>query len=440
MADITLSPIPYNSGSIQTGQYQNATCMLSSGVFLHVVAQTAPAYVYAYVTTLTNARPGTGTYSTVASPMRAILNAGTTPAAPTTISGIRLFKLNATTAAMVLDGTIYSLQVGANNDVTLRTGTGTSLNLSMAVSGKPTLLNDGVPALYSSNSGIQVNGSAWQLFYMRDNVLWGYIRPSASANENGTNYWFKLSYDPATGAWSPKSNMAAVSFYSVSLNTNQATGTVLAQAACARGHVMDIPGSTTKLIQYRVNLNTSRPGLPSAFVVGAYLVTNTDQTTNIPQPPAGTRMMVPLATNRILGFIDSKSYYVFNGTSWSSTPVVFATNGYDLTSSGYCLFEGIALDANYFMIWTLATTSSQDPGYGGFSSTPNIYTRIGRYVDAGLGQVSSATSTVDGLAMVSTGMIWDQQPMIRDGSDAIFWYSREQTGRAGVRVQYQAGG
>jgi hypothetical protein len=207
---------------------------------------------------------------------------------------------------------------------------------------------------------------------------------------------------------------------------------------------MDIPGSTTKLISYRSAILAAgnAASFQNAFVYSAYLVNNLDQTTSIPQPPAGVRMLIPLATNRILGFVDTKSYYVFNGTSWGSTPVVFSTNGSATGTPSAALFEGVALDSNYFIIWSVSLSTSSDPGLGS-SNTPAMYTRIGRFVDAGLGQVSTATASNDGLQNQGWYFpVWDQQPMVRDGTDAIYWFTRDATAlaRPAIKVQYQAGG
>lgn len=441
MADITLSPIPYNGGTISNGPYQNATCMLSSGVFLHVVVQSNPAYVFAYVTTMTNMRPNSGTYSTVASPMRAILSPGSTPVAPTTVTGLRVFKLNQTTAALVLDGTMYVLQVGAGNDVTLRSGTSLALGLPTTAP----VYSTSTPALWATSGVDYAGGSAWQFFYARDNVLYGVIRNAAATSENTAFFWKRIAYNPTTGALGMTSlNQTIV--YDPTRNTNQVTGTAPAARCAGRAHCMEIPGSTTKLLTYRTNLNNTggaQSSFSNAFVYSAYLVTNADSFTLLPNPPANVRMMVPLATNRILGFVDSRSYYVYNGTSWGTTPVVFSANGTTSPSTGsnVMLYEGAAIDSNYFVIWSLTLNTSIDPNFG--SSPGQVSTRIGRYVDSGLGQVSTATATNEGLNMPTwTYPIWDQQPLVRDGTDAFFWFTRDSASpaRAAIKVQYQAGG
>lgn len=443
MPDISLSPVPYNGGTLLTGQYQNAHCMLQPGVFLHVMAQTNPSYIYAYVTTLTNYKTGTGTYSTVASPMRAILSPGSTPAAPTTLNAVRLYKLNNTTAAMLMNGTMYVLMVGAGNDVTLRAGTSLTLPLNSVT---PNVQGDN-KGMFFANPGFPASGSVWMFHYVRDNCLLGHSRGSATAIEVNSANGIKIVYDPTSGS------LTTATAFGSTLSTSLGSagfGNAQVQYCAARSHLMDIPGSTTKLFQYRVYVQNNSPnniGLARSVVGYAAFVDSNNNLTALPLPPSsptGTQnvtMMVPLAANRVLGFIDNKSYLIYNGTSWSTTPVVFATQTGMTVNNQYTLIEGVALDANYFALYTAPFSGSYDPGNGNTSNTWSM--RIGRYVDAGLGQVSPNTANGDGVNMIGiTNPMVDQGLLFRDGTDTMVWLLRDSSTqqRAAYKIQYQVGG
>lgn len=420
MADITLSPLPYNGGTYQTTSNTFNYCQLSSTKFLHVAAQTTPGYIYAFVVTMNNLK--TGTFSSSAGPMRAILSGSSVP---TTISSIRLVRLSATRAILAVTGTgatnptkLYVLEVVTGDDIVVKNASLTTGVLT-ALSSCPTIAN-GYYAVSSSGTAV---GSNWQLFNPRDGVV--YVADRDTSNSSGVQYRLrKIAYDSSADSLSN------------GILVNNSFGSLANSGANSftRFYLQDIPGSTTKLFSVRVHLNgtSNNAYMQNSYIVYAALISDTDVVTPLNGTlPTNIQTLVPLSTTTILGLTSTKAYLTYNGTAWNSTPAVFTPAGGTNT-----IIDAIALDANYFMMITIALSNNDMAAFN-----LSLNTRVVRYVDASFGQTSTATASGEGVSIGSLPFVFPDQCFTgRDGTDAIYVYGRTNGNFASsIKVLYQAG-
>lgn len=418
MADITLSPLPYNGGTFQFGANVYHYCQLSSGKFLHVAAQTNPGYIYAWTTTMLNMK--TGNFSSAAGPMRAILS-GTS--VPTTFASMRVFKLSPSRALLVVTGTgaasprkLYVLELGAGDDIVVKNATLTN----GVISNNESSLTISRVA-YSMPTSVSATGSHWQGFFVRENTVYFTDRGMASG---------ELSITLRKIVYSPEADTLTVSTIAT-----YGTGTSFGTHSFTRCSIQDIPGSTTKLFTVRAHLTASSnvASMQTSRIVYAALISATDEATQLTGTlPSNLQALVPLSETTILGLPDSKSYFTWNGTSWTSSPASITTNG----SSN--IVEAIALDANYFMIIS-GQFSSSDIASDAFFLTA----RVVRYVDPTFAQCSAPTQTSDGVWIGGIAYAQaDQAFVFRNESDAVYLLARTSSlasGAASVKVLYQPG-
>lgn len=405
MSDITLSPIPYNSGSLAGSTPAHHYCDMGGGVFLNVAYQVSPNYLYAWVSTNTNIK--TGTFSSTNSPMRALLSSGTTPAAPTSNgTGIRVWKLNSNSAIMLMGSSLYVLQITATNDVVIKAGTLAGQNSYNISTYSSNVFNYGG----ASNAG----GAVFQGWYVRDNVFY-YVARSSNSTYQYTLY--KAVYDPN-----------ADTLTRTALTTQTVGGTN--SAIFAQYNLVSIPGSTKKLFWERRGANVSMAAMTPGYAVLIDSVTDTLGTA-IPANP-NTSVLCALSETTVLGFnAGSSSYLTWNGTAWNTTPAVFAANNMAGTQ-----WNVEALDSNYFAIFNYYSTNIDISG-----GTALAYARIGRFVDASFGQVSSASAGSGGISITLPQIVFPDFPLFtRVGTDAFYSYGCTSAAfTPQIRVVYQPG-
>lgn len=400
MADITLSPIPYNGGGLQTQFHNVSYCDLGGGVYLHVILQTNPNYVFAYVSTNTNIK--TGTFSSTASTMRVIF------ANPSSVSAMRVWKLASSRALLLFNGNLYVLEVGAGNDITVKAAT----------------IANFWPYKDIANMANGAYGSFIQGWYVRDNVIYFAKRPDPGTS-SGSLEILKVAYNPAGDSLSQASIITNPTWAAALTNTN---------AAYCRFYMQSIPNSTRKLFYARVHANGASAGVyANSIVFGKPVILDTanDQIyTNVPAAPANTYAMCALTDTTILAFDTTKSYYIFNGTSWTTTPTTYST--YNTAQKP---FQAEALDSQYFALFTYNGDSQQ---------ATTGWIRIGRYVDAQVGQTSTATigtASADGISFsIPANSAWEQTTIFKDSTDAFLIQGRSGNVTPLIRVIYQPGG
>lgn len=418
MADINLTPIPYNNGALQVGLHQTHYCMMSQTQILNVVAQTNPNYVYAWVTNITNL--ASGTFSSSIPKMRAVLHATSTPAAPSSIAGLRVFRLTADSALLVVNGTACVLKIDGTGDIALMKATAT-------VSTYQSPYNSATNSYaYPSSSTEAAVGSYWQVFPVRDNVV--YV-----ADRMNNNYLSltlrKLTYDPIADTLT-FATIANGFYNSGTINTGP--------YSYSRHYLVGIPGTTKNLFYSKINpagANNSANANGAYVCYAAILDATNDAQTALDLPAQFIQSMVALTPTTILGFTSNKAYLTRTNGTWNTTPAVFCPNG----GTG-AVWHAEALDANYFALWTASFSAGSD--ITSQSQQFGLAMRIGRFVDAGFGQTSTNTSTGEGLGVSVPSPLFDQQSIARVSSELFLTFGRVQGTNTTpvIRTMYQPGG
>jgi hypothetical protein len=393
MSDITI-PIPFNGGSIQTNIMQTHSCYLGNGKFINAAAQLSPNYLFAWITNSANFT--SGTFTSTNATARAIMQ-GT--AVPSSINSIRLFKLTSTSALLCLNQSVYVLTIDGSDNVTIKTATIANYYVAQ---GSGTALSTLNTAYATSTNSYAAQGSAFQAFYARDNVI--YTMNATVSNSTTTVVFKKLVYDPTGDA------LTSTTLYTYTTPGSSALPLV-------RAELQDIPGSTTKLLSLRLQATSTNlvQVFGSAYIVWAALVDATDTLTNVPAP-ASVWSLCPLSTTTILGFTSQRTYLTYIGGAWGPNPAYFGANG--TTAPTTPILSAYAIDSNYFLLLSTTLSSPGQSTSTDISSlNPQIFYRIGRFVDNQFGQTSVATAAGAGVAVPLSGyMVYDQSFVFRDGS------------------------
>ncbi|RYF21163.1 MAG: hypothetical protein EOO77_06565 [Oxalobacteraceae bacterium] len=422
MADTILTPIPYNSGTIVNNSQTFDFCHLGNGKFLHVVGQTTPGFIYAYVSNNVNLK--TGTFSTSVPSMRAILS-GTN--VPTTIASLRLTKIASNRAALAVNGKVFIVEVDVNDDMSVKTGTYQTI-ATLGQTNTVTTVSTPSSATYGATSTTagQPVGTLFQMFSPRDNIIYMFERTYTNSTGSFAVGIRKLVYNPADQSLT---NIGQFASYTPAASSNYGP------YSFTRFYCQDIPGSTSKLLSIRAQVTTSSNTAQfiSSSIVAAWVVDTADNTQSLNGSfPAGIQVLCPMSTTTILGIASSKSYFTYTAGAWNSAAAVFSANGSPATSSPVVQAE--ALDANYFILWTVSNTE--------LNANQTYYTRVGRFVDSAFGQVSTGTASGDGVGFSMFPLHPESSCIVRDGTDAFYALSRAGVGTftPSVKVIYQAGG
>jgi hypothetical protein len=483
MADITISPIPYNNGTMATTQMQGHYILLNPNMILHVSGQTNPNYIYAWVSTTTG-NLKTGTASFTAQPMRAILSFA---AAPSSITQLRLYKLTSARALLQVNFEFYVIEVNASNDIVLKNArvgnaNGTFVNQQILfATGQALFTGSG-----GTNAGAGAVGSNLTGWYVRDNVIWFARRMNAGASTApvpvGTGVELvKLTYNPANDTmstiamarlWCPNTTATSINSY-------------------VRTYMVSIPNSTKKLVYVRVqnndsattpiSLGTSLAGLNARngdvfgngmspivvvdSVTDAVYATNSTNLATLTGPAGAgnvpmVRVIVPHSETSWSVWYNNNQYRMITvslGTSGTSTgnPITNSNMSFVAAPSNSQFFpspsspavpyHAEALDANYFILFS-SSGNTTDGELAVTSPAPTHYIRIGRIVDNDIAQVSSATATSGGLGFTAvTFPVVDQDFLVRYDSETFLMFGRAAAGSTGsavpvIRVLYQPGG
>lgn len=397
MSDISVA-IPYNGGSLQSGFMQSHSCYLGGGKVVNVAAQSTPNYLFCWVSNNTNFTSGTFTSANASA---RVLMQGTQ--IPSNLLMIRLFKLTATSVLLVMNNNLYVITLDANDNPTLKNATIT--NYWTVGNGGASLCGN-APSYATSSTVYSAQGSAFQGFYARDNVV--YTAVASVSGSTTTVLYKKLTYDPVADT------LTTATIY---------THTATASVPLVRSELIDIPGSTTKLLYLRLQASSGAVNqvLGAAYVAWSVLIDANDVTTSVPLNSAGgVQTLCPLSTTNILGFTGSRTYYTYNGTAWNQNLAYFGANGNTTTTSP--LMVTLPIDSNYFlMISTLVTSPGQNSNPTDLSGqNVPIYYKIGRFIDNQFGQTSQSTSSSTlGLTTTATStgfFVYDQSFVVRDGS------------------------
>jgi hypothetical protein len=483
MSDITISPIPYNNGSLASNNMQGHYVLLNPNMILHVAGQTNPNYIFAWVSTTTG-NLKTGAVSFTAQPMRAIMSFG---AAPNSIAQIRLYKLTSARALLQINFEFYVIEVSNTNDIVLKNARigaadGSFPNTTILPNNNQTNFTGGNAGNIASTN---INGSWLSGWNIRDNVVW-FARRSSSSASSGTApantgiEMVRIVYNP-TG--------------------DTLTATVLARLWCpsqsitgaysyARTYVVSIPNSTKKLVYVRTQNNATTGGnislLASSAGFGAYAGGNADTYTNGMSPvlmidsandqvtatnyanlqnlqaPSGAtnvRLIVPHSETKWSVWYNTNQYRMV-----TVTPGAYIAPGGAITVYGNMNFSSAtssqvfptpttatvpyhaeALDANYFILFS-TTTGLNDVELAATSPAGTHGIRIGRIVDNDIAQISPSTISGGGMGFTAvTYPVLDQDFLVRYDSETFLMFGRAAAGSTGsavpvIRVLYQPGG
>lgn len=474
MSDITISPIPYNNGTLAGGHVNGHYVLLNPKQILHVAGQISPNYIYAWVSTISGSNTiKSANPSFVASPMRAIMSFA---AAPSTITNMRLWKLTSSRALFLLNNDLYVLEVTAQNDITLRTA-----KLSSFASGGITHINQGpYSAGTSGNGGTTSNGYYGSLltgWSVRDNTVWfarrflSYAGNSPASNsQTGVEMW-KVVYDPAED----KLNAGFMQRLWSPLDANYA------QYSWTRTYVQAIPNSTKKLVYVRVqgvnlastmaSLNAAHAGaaVGGAAVNPSYPILMIDSVTddvysfayaNVASginsnsvggqpvrtivPHSETKWSTWSATNQYRMVTVAAPSTSANGTGNTMTAAPNPSQIFPTPTTATYPWYGEALDSNYFMLISASPGSAEADLYSSSPTPPNHFVRIGRIVDNDIAQISS--STINGAGLSVTGLshgVLDQEFFQRYDSETFLMFGRSSAGGIAspqIRVWNQPGG
>ncbi|RYF20049.1 MAG: hypothetical protein EOO77_08840 [Oxalobacteraceae bacterium] len=409
MADITLSPIPYNGGTITSNFMGHHYTELSTGKYIHVSHQINPNYVFAYINNTTNLK--SGTFTTANAPMRVICSQSTTPAAPSVATNIRLWKLSANRVLMLMGAALYVLEVGGNDDISVKSATIAGFQNTFIV------LN--ASYFTSPPNGSNVYGSYYQGWYVRDNVVYIALRSNTSSNLTATLK--KIVYDPSADTLTQTTI--------TTLNSATTTGNV----AFWRCYLQSIPGSTKKLFSMRNSLNLGT--FFSATISGSQFIDGVTDVAGqtIGAAPNSLYAMVPLSDSTVLGISSTQTptYYTWTGAGWGSQTAVYNSVG----NNSYPIVQAEALDSNYFI--TVMTNIQTD-----IFANPQLWIRISRFVDPTFGQTSTVTSSSIGLAVAINSHAAPDQDFVMHPSPDLFEvpaYTSQNAMIPSIRVIYQPG-
>lgn len=377
MADIEISPLPYNGGSLVTTQAGAHVCFLSENLYVTVFAQTNPTLSFLGLYSISNEPTG--------DPVVTLLKQRAF--AQTVVTRARLWKLT-DKRFMLYQGTDLSVyEITADNDIVKVEGSLTNLHNTYIY---------GTEANNVHGLGTYLHGKT-----ISDNSVLFIQRASTAATPI---VMFRVVYDPETKTL-----------------TKTANDTLLASATAThywKSYIVEIPNST----KFLVYLHGGATTIAASTVTAMRLVDGDGTVTVLPSTaPSTVRLLVPLSESKILGFVTTRAYREYDGSTWGAYDTTFAA----ATVSGTNMFAALAMDDTYFL---LASSTS------GIETAANAFSvRIGRSLAVGFGQASLGTNASNGLAVTASFPYIDQCPIYNIRKNTYAVMGRTTTG---FRITY----
>lgn len=331
MADITLSPLPLNGGTLNMTTVNSHMVHLGSGRFLALFSQATPNY-FMCATFQLSTFTGPATLTTV---KQRIVSTD----APTKV---RLWRLNNSTALALVGNDLRVYKVSANGDITQSTVLANFHTSNVFGSG----------AYSSIGIGTQLYGQN-----IKDNTIWFIQR----ATTTSSLVLSRIDYNTSTEALT---------------HTTMQTLVVGSTATHMwMPHIQKIPGTTNYLV-YCVGGNTTYatstiPRFDTYDQNGTLLASVTTM-------PSSVQHLVYLSATRILGIVGTRTYLVFDGTSWTTVPATFATHS--VVPAGVHTVLSTGIDDQNFLLFG-----------SGLTAASSIRIAVCRHVSDIIGQTSSHT-------------------------------------------------
>lgn len=400
MADVTLSPIPYNSGTLGGAVKDVSHIHLGSDRFCHAAHQSTPNYLFLYTSQLTNVK--TGTFSSTIPKARAVLD-GTTLPGGGPVNYVRLCKLTASRVLCAVNGSIFVFDIDANGEFIRRTGKLDNFG--------PAHLGGRQAAAPTGAFVGTAMGVSFGMFYARDNVAYCWMRSGLSAST--TVKFYKLVFDDGADTLTATQIGADIV---VNVSAATAMTRVLAQS---------IPGSSKIVVSLR-----SWAAGESAYIGKAWVVDPTNDTwteiTTFPTTAPTVKVLVPLRENLILGLVNASQFLTWAGTGWNTS-----VGGYSPgEGSVHKVWHAVALDDTYFMVFCAGNTAAANDLNSQQDTSVMMMMRVCRYVDPSLGQSSDNTKGTASTSGVSLGVAagnlvpvwwqWDHASIVRPASDVVY--------------------
>lgn len=231
---------------------------------------------------------------------------------------------------------------------------------------------------------------------INDNTVWFTQRTSTTSAVT----LFRIDYNPTTEVLT-KTVMQTL-----------AASTVANQVWCPR--IERINGTTNYLVFGVGGATLYGTGNVTSFYVfsqaGSLLLSVTSGI------PAGIRHIVYLSSTRILGLMDNRIYYTYNGSSWT-TSIAYCSG--TALSLNFPIARVAALDAQHYLLFACNQAVSGA-----------VYTRVSRYISDRHGQTSTTTEAAGGISQSMTNLYFDQEtvyPITHNTTYAIFGLSNATT-------------
>lgn len=351
MADVIVSPIPTNGGTLSMTAINSHVVHLSGNRFFAMFSQATPNLLFALTFDLSSVTSLNPTAT-------AVKQRAMSAIAPTRL---RLWKLS-TTAVLALVGTdLKVFKIQADGDVVESTAILSAFHSTNVW---------GTDAAGTLGIGTLLYGT-----YIKDNTVWFTQRTSTTSAVT----LFRIDYNP-TGETLTKTNMQTI-----------AASTVANNVWCPR--IERINGTTNYLVFGVGGSTLYGTGNVTSFYVfsqaGASLMSVTSGI------PTGIRHIVYLASNRILGLMDNRIYYSYNGSSWSAGVAYCSGTALSLN---FPIVRVAALDAQHYLLFAC-----------NFAVSSAVYTRVSRYISDLYGQTSATTEASGGLTQTLSSLYFDQE-------------------------------
>lgn len=331
MADITLSPLPVHGGTLNMTSVNSHIAYLGNSRFFALFSQATPNYLMGATFELSTFT-GPATLTNVKQRILSV-------EAPTKI---RVWRLNNSTALALVGSELRVYKISANGDIT-----------------RSATVLENFHTSHIFGSGTSAYGIGPQLYgqTIKDNTVWFVQR----ATTTSSIVLSRIDYNTSTEGLTHTTMQTLV------------VGTTATHMWMP--HIQKIRGTTDYLV-YCVGGNTTYatstiPRFDRYSQSGTLLQSVTTM-------PASVQHLVYLSATRVLGIVGTRTYVVFNGTSWTTTPATFAA-GDIVPSARYTILSQAVDDQNFLLF--------------GSSLTVSAYVRIAvcRHVSDIIGQTSSYT-------------------------------------------------
>lgn len=377
MPDITLSPIPYNGGTMTMTNQGSHICMLSATKMFALFGQTNPNYIFGSVIKVDNIKTASAV-ATVSKQRVLSLNP---------LTRCRVWKLTENRVLALINSDLVVINVTAEDDME---------QTAAKIENFHTTTLWGTEAAATYGIGSFLYGS-----YIKDNTVWIIQRASTTA----PIVLMKIEYDPATDT------LTQTSIQNLTAST---TATHF-----WKYHIVQIPSSTNFMVYcHGGNTTPAASTIPNAYIFSDAA----ELLTTITGIPSTARSLTPLKANKVLALSDARNWRYFDGTSWTTGDTMFA--GATVASTNLAHTE--PLDSNYFMIQSMS--SGVELGSGNYAF------RISRVVDKSFGQTSSATNTGNGIAYAVANAYFDQPTVFKVDSNCYLSFGRASTTAFRIRV------